>query len=720
MRFADAIWLFGLLVSLVVAGALVWGGLLVLRGLRAFGDAEPVRSLLSHRAGQRRTAKGTLLVLAVALGFLALAGPEYGRGTRLIPATNLDVVIVLDYSKSMYARDITPSRIDRAKVEVTRLISELPGARFGAVAFAGEPLSFPLTSDGGAIAQFFRQLAPNDMPVGGTAIARALEAGRTLLQHDPLSAKHQKVIILVTDGEDLEGDPVAVAKKAAEDKTVIHVVQIGGRTPEPIPGVNEDGTFAGPRTGSDGKILTTELSAEGEKQLADIAKTANGFVVQSAQGETGLAEVTAAMKRMMTEELSERVETVYADVFFYPLILCLFLLLIDSFIDEAPRSHLKFKPAARAKTDTPATKTDRRPKGNVALSSSLTLLLAAGLALQLPTACKPVEEKLFSRYSPKVDQAIEDLKKKDTDSARDLLNEYLATGKCEKGQIGTPPTLRDKPFASYDLGLALFSVAERFGKRFGDEPTPAPAPAGSAAPPRMPPGASDPSKDANLAQRSQEVDCALQVVRIIAADEELPATLRAQAYFLSGNLEFLRGEYEQAVSGYDECLHLVPGDPTDGGLTVGDDAAYNRAIALRRQEEQEKQKQKEQPDGGTKDKDNKDQQDKDKDKDKDKKDQDQKDKDQQNQDQNKDKDKKDQDQQKQDQQNKDQQKNDQQQPSQDKQDQDKQQAAADKAQQGPSLSQDERMLDQLEQAPTVQQQEAAQQKGHVIQGMEDK
>jgi Ca-activated chloride channel family protein len=107
--------------------------------------------------------------------FVALARPKFGSGTKIVPATNLDVIVVLDYSKSMYARDIVPSRIARAKAEVARLIRDLPGARFGAVAFAGEPMSFPLTSDGAAIAQFFRQLEPNDMPVGGTATARALE-----------------------------------------------------------------------------------------------------------------------------------------------------------------------------------------------------------------------------------------------------------------------------------------------------------------------------------------------------------------------------------------------------------------------------------------------------------------------------------------------------------------------------------------------------------------
>ena len=205
-----------------------------------------------------------------------------------MPATNLDVVIVLDYSKSMYARDVAPSRIERAKAEVGRLIAELPGARFGAVAFAGEPLDFPLTSDGAAIAQFFRQLSPNDMPVGGTAIARALEAARELLDRDPLSKDHKRVIVLVTDGEDLEGDPLAVAQSAAQNEITIHVVQIGGRTPEPIPEVNENGEVLGYRKNAEGKTLTTSLSAAGEEPLSKIAESTSGLIVRSQKGETGI------------------------------------------------------------------------------------------------------------------------------------------------------------------------------------------------------------------------------------------------------------------------------------------------------------------------------------------------------------------------------------------------------------------------------------------------
>jgi Ca-activated chloride channel family protein len=153
VRFADSIWLLGALGALGVGVLLVIGAVLSQRALRRFGDEKLVRELATARAGGRRALKGVLLVLSLALAFVALAQPQYGRGSRVIPATNLDVVIVLDYSKSMYARDIPPSRIERAKAEMSRLIADLPGARFGAVAFAGETMSFPLTSDGAAIAQ---------------------------------------------------------------------------------------------------------------------------------------------------------------------------------------------------------------------------------------------------------------------------------------------------------------------------------------------------------------------------------------------------------------------------------------------------------------------------------------------------------------------------------------------------------------------------------------
>ena len=297
MNFAAPWFLLGTALALLVAVLLVLGSLQNQRAAARFGDPERVRALLTDDPAKRRAWKGVLLVTALALAFVAAAQPQYGKGTRLIPATNVDVVIVLDYSKSMYARDVEPSRIFRAKIEVARLVRDLEGARFAAVAFAGEPMGFPLTADGAAVAQFLRQLDPNDMPVGGTAIARALEQARDLLHRDPKSAEHKRIILLVTDGEDLEGDPVAAAQSIAADGTVIHVVQIGGRTPERIPEVTADGKIAGWRTDRQGRPLTTELTVEGEKQLASVAQAGNGQLVRAEKGTTGIDRIAAELKK---------------------------------------------------------------------------------------------------------------------------------------------------------------------------------------------------------------------------------------------------------------------------------------------------------------------------------------------------------------------------------------------------------------------------------------
>jgi Ca-activated chloride channel family protein len=288
------------------------------------------------------------------LAFVAAARPQYGKGTRIVPATNVDVVVVLDYSKSMYAQDVEPSRIFRAKVEVARLIKELAGARFAAVAFAGEPMGFPLTADGRAIAQFLKQLDPNDMPVGGTAIARALEQARDLLNRDPKSQEHKRIILLVTDGEDLEGDPVSVARRSAARARPSTWCRSAAARPSASPRSAEDGRVVGWRKDRNGRPMTTELSAQGEKQLADIAgATPDGRVVRAAKGETGIDAIGAELRTQMKSELGERVEGVKADVYQYPLGLAILLLVVELFLTDAPRRVLARRPVPPKKKPSP-------------------------------------------------------------------------------------------------------------------------------------------------------------------------------------------------------------------------------------------------------------------------------------------------------------------------------------------------------------------------------
>lgn len=331
--------LFAALGVLLVAGlmvALVRATVLRHKDVVRFGEPTLVRKLRSFDADSRRTVKGVLLVLGIVSALFALARPRFGRGVKHVPATNLDVVIVLDYSKSMYARDVVPSRTARAKAEVARLVRDLRGARFGAVAFAGEPMSFPMTSDGAAIAQFFQGLEPNDMPVGGTATARALERARDLLARDPKSKEHVRIVVLVTDGEDTEGDPTRVAEAMAQEGTRIDVVQIGSRAPEPIPEVGPDGRVVGLRQGDDGKPLLTQLTPEAEAQLAKIAEITKGRLVTPGKGETGIEDEARDLRRLMSQELSERVETVFAEEYAWPLGLALVLLAVEALLPEAP------------------------------------------------------------------------------------------------------------------------------------------------------------------------------------------------------------------------------------------------------------------------------------------------------------------------------------------------------------------------------------------------
>jgi Ca-activated chloride channel family protein len=292
--------------------------------------------------------KGALRVLIVMLAVVAVARPRAGRGTKVVPAADVSAMVVLDFSKSMYAQDVLPSRLERAKSDVLRMIKTLPRVRWGAVAFADEAISFPPTTDAPEAAAFLSAHTPQEMP-GGTAIGRALELARRQLvpgasessptHADPAVRKNSKtVIILVTDGEDLEGELVAVARQAFNDGIRVHVVAIGSRAPQPIPEIDVvTGKARGYIRDDDGSLVTTELTPQAEDQLKSIATESKGRYVHAEDGSTGLSAIEAELKSMIAKEGTEHVETLYADVFAYPLALALALLIFDTLLGEAPR-----------------------------------------------------------------------------------------------------------------------------------------------------------------------------------------------------------------------------------------------------------------------------------------------------------------------------------------------------------------------------------------------
>lgn len=357
MSFAHPMLLLLLPLALVLLAIQVLGDVRRRRASGTLGEAKFIDALVTFDAGPRRAAKGAMRVLVVILAIVAVARPRAGRGHKVVPAADVSAMVVLDFSKSMYAQDVLPSRLERAKSDVLRMIKTLPRVRWGAVAFAGEAISFPPTTDAPEAAAFLSAQSPLEMP-GGTAIGRALELARRQLvpgasessptAADPAVRKNRKaVIVLVTDGEDLEGDPVAVARQAYNDGIRVHVVAIGARAPQPIPDIDPvTGKPRGYIRDDDGSLVTTELSPKAEDQLKAIATESKGRFVHAEDGSTGLATIEAELKSMIAKEGTEHVETLFADVFGYPLGAALLLLLIDTMIGEAPRRRRIAEPAA--------------------------------------------------------------------------------------------------------------------------------------------------------------------------------------------------------------------------------------------------------------------------------------------------------------------------------------------------------------------------------------
>jgi len=196
-------------------------------------------------------------------------------------------------------------------------------------------------------------------------------------------------------------------------------------------------------------------------------------------------------------------------------------------------------------------------------------LIAAVIALApLATlACSWDPSRPFDREAPPVHEAIVELDAGNASAAAATIEEYLSTGACKEGAIGLPEAVRRLPNGSFDLGLSLFKLGESFGARFGDEDVDA--------------GMTDDARQ----KRAAQIACALEIAQHVASDDSTPLDLRARARYLEGNLDFLGADYEASVRAYDEALRMAPG-MSDAGDPVGRDAAWNRAIALRRIEDQ--------------------------------------------------------------------------------------------------------------------------------------
>jgi Ca-activated chloride channel family protein len=247
----------------------------------AFLDPGLAARLMPEGLAARKAAGAALLIASAALIMLALSRPQYGIRPLEARRSGVDVMILIDTSFSMAAADVKPSRIERAKLELSRLVKALEGNRIGLMAFAGESfLECPMTLDSGAIRLFLDGVGVGIIPTPGTAIGAAVNEAVKAMKRS--GAAKTRAIILVTDGEDLEGEVDQAAASAKEAGIKIYGVGIGSASGAPIPRVNELGEIVGYKNDPSGAPMLTRLDT---RPLAGLASATGGVFIAS-QGES--------------------------------------------------------------------------------------------------------------------------------------------------------------------------------------------------------------------------------------------------------------------------------------------------------------------------------------------------------------------------------------------------------------------------------------------------
>ena len=225
MKFADPIYLIlGALVTLALVMLRIWLTKRNQRELTRFAAARLLPKLTQGISPTRRRLKASLFIIGIAFFFIALARPQWGTTQQEVRMQGIDILIALDTSRSMLASDVSPNRLERAKLAIHDFTESLDAARIGLLPFAGDAfLLCPLTLDRTAFESSLNDLDTRIIPEGGTDIARAITEAEKVFK----KGANQKILILITDGEDLEGGALKAARDAAKKGITIHTVGVG-------------------------------------------------------------------------------------------------------------------------------------------------------------------------------------------------------------------------------------------------------------------------------------------------------------------------------------------------------------------------------------------------------------------------------------------------------------------------------------------------------------
>jgi len=325
----ERLWMLNFLwfLPLVILGLIIQNRKKI-KAMERFADPELLERLTVKDHRGRRFLKGILLLFTLGLLIFALAGPRWGSSYQEVSQKGVDIMILVDVSPSMLVEDIKPNRLEQARREIIDFLRVVEGDRVGLVAFAGIAfVQCPLTLDYAALQLFLNILEPGFIPVSGTDFSAAIETGLSAFDFESAT---DKVMLLITDGEDNEGRGVDAARKADEKDVKIFVFGIGEVSGGPIPDQEGKGGF---KKDEGGKLILSKLNEDG---LKTIANHTGGRYVRAMAGDLDLDIIYFDGIKSMThaQTLKSGKIKVYDERFTFFVLAAFLLLLLEGFMDE--------------------------------------------------------------------------------------------------------------------------------------------------------------------------------------------------------------------------------------------------------------------------------------------------------------------------------------------------------------------------------------------------
>lgn len=324
-------YLWALAAAPLVAALFLWAAWRRRAAIRRFGSEAIVSRLAGAVSARRRRWKAAGVTAGVLLLAVALAGPRFGTQLREVNREGVDLIIALDVSLSMQAEDVAPSRLERSKNEIKKLLDELQGDRVGLVIFAGDAfIQCPLTTDYSAVRLFLDVADPSMIPTPGTDFGAALRMAMQAFDAPTQSTQDRptRALLFVSDGENHVADATEIVEQARDEGVVMFAAGVGETEGAPIP-IYEAGRRVGFKQDADGARVHTRLE---EASLQDIAS--DGAYFRIARTSSSLSRLTGSLERLDRQELGSAEFEEYEEKYQWPLALGLVLLLVERLVSD--------------------------------------------------------------------------------------------------------------------------------------------------------------------------------------------------------------------------------------------------------------------------------------------------------------------------------------------------------------------------------------------------